>query len=212
MRAWTGWCSVVLWGGLFLCPVEMPRALAQAVIEEQAEETPPTTRPTSLKLSRPDSSTRTENAARRGSNGGWGTTVSGLSIVLALVGVAAFFLRKQMPRLAGILPEEVIHVLGKRYLDQRQCIQLVRIGNRILVLGSSTQHGLRTLTEITDPMEVDQLAGQCAQARPYSASQNFSTILSQQEVTSNSAPPQRVEDAFLSLTKPSAANSGRPHV
>ena len=211
MRAWTGCFWVFLWGGLFLFPMELPRAWAQAIFEEQVEETPTTSRP-SLKLSRPDSSTRTENATRRAANGGWGTTVSGLSIVLALVGVGAFFLRKQMPRLAGILPGEVIHVLGKRYLDQRQCIQLVRIGNRILVLGSSTQHGLRTLTEITDPVEVDQLAGQCAQARPYSASQNFSTILSQQEAASNSISPQRVEDAFLSLTKPSTTNSGRPHV
>jgi len=80
-------------------------------------------------------------------------------VVLLILGLAALW-RRHGPAFAGGVPAEVVHVLGKRAIDQRHSIYLVRLGSRLLVLGSSAQ-GLQTLTEVTDPVEVDFLAGMC---------------------------------------------------
>ncbi len=37
----------------------------------------------------------------------------------------------------------------------------MRCGSKILVLANSSQHGLSILSEITDPQEVELIAGQC---------------------------------------------------
>jgi len=58
------------------------------------------------------------------------------------------------------LPQEALEILGRRFVDPRQTILLVRIGSRILVVGSSA-NGLNSLGEIDDPVEVDLLAGMC---------------------------------------------------
>lgn len=87
-------------------------------------------------------------------------TFGALGLVLGLIVLGARLWKKHGPRIAAGLPAEAMEVLGKRHLDSRQSIQLVRLGSRILVLGS-TPAGLRTLAELTDPVEVDYLAGLC---------------------------------------------------
>ncbi len=94
------------------------------------------------------------------STGSFGTTLVALSFVVGLILVAAKLWSKHGPLVNSGLPPEAFEVLGLRRLDQRQTVYLARLGSRILVLGSSTD-GLRTLCEITDPIEVDFLAGAC---------------------------------------------------
>ncbi|MBT4866875.1 MAG: FliO/MopB family protein [Planctomycetaceae bacterium] len=89
-------------------------------------------------------------------------TFGTLAAIIGLIVVGARFWKKHGPKLTGGLPVEAIDVLGKRSVDARQSIVLVRLGSRILVLGS-TANGLRTLSEVTDPVEVDYLAGLCHQ-------------------------------------------------
>jgi len=125
----------------------------------------------------------TQDRKRATSTPGWGSTLSGLVIVLALLGGCAWLFRRGGMRLTGILPADVIQVLGKRYVDHRESIHLVRIGSRILILANSAQHGLRTLGEITDPVEIDFVAGQCREQAPHSMSRNFAELLA-----SESAP------------------------
>lgn len=93
----------------------------------------------------------------------WWTIVAS-AIVIGLVVLIGRVWRKHGPRLAGGLPEEAIEWLGRRPIDAKQAIHLVRLGHRILVLGSSAE-GLRTLAEIDDPVEVDYLAGLCRRDR-----------------------------------------------
>jgi flagellar biogenesis protein FliO len=87
-------------------------------------------------------------------------TFGTLAGIVVLIVVGARFWKKHGPKLSGGLPVEAVEVLGKRNIDTRQAIVLVRLGSRILVLGS-TANGLRTLSEVTDPVEVDYLAGLC---------------------------------------------------
>ena len=68
-------------------------------------------------------------------------------------------------------------------------MQLLRIGNRLLLL-SVTATDARTLTEITDPSEVDRLAGLCQQTRPESVTATFRHILAQCSGDSTLRDPQ----------------------
>jgi|GEM_PF-3541849 len=164
-----------------------------------------------LRLERPEREPGTANPAagtrtsRKASPAGWGTTLAGLTIVLLMIVTAAFLLRKKIPAAAGLLPTDAVQLLGRRFIDQRHCIQIVRLGSRILVLGTSAQHGIRTLTEITDPVEVDLIAGLCRQGDTNSVSMNFARIFQSQHGAS--APPDWTPPRNA---KPSAADYSSP--
>jgi len=83
-----------------------------------------------------------------------------LAVVVGLILVLARLFRRHAPMFQQSLPQEALEILGRRFVDQRQTILLVRIGARILVLGSSA-NGLNSLGQIDDPVEVDVLAGLC---------------------------------------------------
>jgi|GEM_PF-3876450 len=87
-------------------------------------------------------------------------TFFSLMVVLSLIFAVAWMLKKNKIAFGGSNAAEVLEVIGKRTVAQKQSIYLVRLGSRILVLGSGPE-GLRSLSEITDPIEVDYLAGLC---------------------------------------------------
>ena len=103
------------------------------------------------------------------------TTGVSLALVLSIFLAAAWALRRSLPRGARLLPAEVLEVLGRTPLAGRQHAHLVRCGNKLLLLAVSPV-GAETLTEITDPIEVDRLAGLCRQADPQSTTQTFRQV------------------------------------
>ncbi len=106
------------------------------------------------------------------------TVVSGLCIVLGIFLVVAWGMRRAAPGGSTLLPRQVVEVLGRVPLAGRQQVHLVRCGNKLLLV-SVTPDAAKTLTEITDPMEVDRLAGLCEQMRPHSSSATFRRALRQ---------------------------------
>ncbi|MSR57143.1 MAG: hypothetical protein EXS05_05675 [Planctomycetaceae bacterium] len=94
------------------------------------------------------------------SAGRWTTTGGALLIVLILIVASAKLFQRRGLTSRNTLPAEVLEVFGRSVIDERNAIHLVRCGSRLLVLGSSPA-GLRTLTEITDPVEVESLADLC---------------------------------------------------
>ena len=93
-------------------------------------------------------------------------TVGGsLAVVLGLFLLVAWVMRKASPRSSSALPGEVFEVLGRAPLAGRQQVHLLRCGSKLLLV-SITPAATETLTEVTDPVEVDRLAGLCRQAHP----------------------------------------------
>ncbi len=147
------------------------------VVEPSAAATRPATSPTAveprepvpfrdasqprLTLKRPDTAKTDAATPSRPASPWW--TVLALFLVVGLVLTLARIWRKTVPGASTQLPAQAVEVLGRRPLAPRESIQLVRIGSRILVLGSSAE-GLRPLAEIDDPVEVDYLAGMCRAA------------------------------------------------
>src|SRR5580704_6795124 len=104
------------------------------------------------------------SSAPKSSMSGALSAVGALIVVIGLILVLARLFRRHAPLFNQSLPNEVLEVLGRRYLDQRQSILLLRIGSRILVVGSSPA-GLQGIGELSDPVEVDLIAGMCRGSR-----------------------------------------------
>jgi len=106
-------------------------------------------------------------------------TVGGsLAVVLGIFFLVAWGMRRAAPPGSVMLPGEVFEVLGRAPVASRQQVHLLRCGAKLLLV-SVTPEGAETLTEITDPIEVDRLAGLCQQARPNSATAAFRQVFGQ---------------------------------
>jgi flagellar biogenesis protein FliO len=150
------------------------------------------------------------DAVRGRAGGSWWGSLASLAAVLGMIVLGARLWKKHGPLGRPGLPGEALEVLGRRILDPRQSIYLVRLGSRILVLGA-TPAGLSTLSEITDPVEVDVLAGLCrppVEERPPGARQSFAALFSGHAAAPGS-PPGRFAAASGSGVHP--ANSVTEH-
>jgi len=106
------------------------------------------------------------------------TVVGSLAVVLGIFMITAWGMRRLAPPGQIVLPGEVFEVLGRAPLAGRQQVHLVRCGKKLLLV-SVTTDGAETLTEVTDPPEVDRLLGLCEQAKPGSATATFRQVLGQ---------------------------------
>ncbi|TXT16491.1 MAG: flagellar biosynthesis protein FliO [Planctomycetota bacterium] len=109
---------------------------------------------------RSDSAARDASRAHGSAANGWSATVWPLLFVVGLIVVGARWLKTRGPTATRGLPSEVFEVLGRKAIDPRTSVVMARCGSRLLVL-SLSPHGLSTLAEITDPVEIDCLAGLC---------------------------------------------------
>jgi flagellar biogenesis protein FliO len=106
------------------------------------------------------------------------TGLASLAVVLGLFFAVAWAIRRGMPAGAAALPKQAVEVLGRTALAGRQYAHLVRCGNKILLVYLAPGVA-KTLTEITDPAEVDRLAGLCRQDQPTSANASLRRIFQQ---------------------------------
>jgi flagellar biogenesis protein FliO len=109
--------------------------------------------------------------------GAVGTVAGGLGIVLGLFFVVAWATRRFTPAGSTLLPKEAVELLGRTPLAGRQQMQLVRVGNKLLLVALAPG-SCETLTEITDAAEVEHLTALCRRGRPGSSSAEFQQVLS----------------------------------
>lgn len=91
--------------------------------------------------------------------GGLWTTLLSLSAIVGTLGVIGYFAKPYLGTPRG-LPIEALELLGRRAIEQKVAIHFMRCGSRVLVVGVSPE-GARTLSEITDPVEVQRLVDAC---------------------------------------------------
>lgn len=106
------------------------------------------------------------------------TMFGSLAVVLGLFLGMTWLLRRGLPKGTRLLSSEVVEVLGRTPLAPRQQMHVIRFGSRLLLV-SVTSTGAETLAEITDPAEVDRLAGICQQSHAHSATNTFRQIFRQ---------------------------------
>ncbi len=106
------------------------------------------------------------------------TVASSLGMVLGIFLLIVWLIRRAAPQGLTRLPNEAFELLGRAPLAGKQQVHLLRCGHKLLLV-SITPAGTETLTEITDPLEVDRLAGLCRQAHPHSSTAAFRQIFEQ---------------------------------
>ncbi len=105
----------------------------------------------------------------------WPVVAGSLAGVIGLFLIVAWVLRRGSPRVGGLLPREVVEVLGRAPLAERRQMQLLRLGNKLVLIAVS-QTGTDMLAEVTDPVEVDRLTGYCYQGHPNSSTVAFHKV------------------------------------
>ena len=83
-----------------------------------------------------------------------------LAIVLGVYFAFIWLTRQIQGTHSNGLPKEVVEVLGFAPFGPKQNLQLVRLGSKLLLLLHGAE-GTRTIGEISDPEEVEFLAGLC---------------------------------------------------
>jgi flagellar biogenesis protein FliO len=117
-------------------------------------------------------STKSAAESPPSAGGGAGSLVAvggSLLLVVGLFLLVAWVFRRASPGATGLLPVEAFEVLGRAWLANRQQVQLIRCGSKLILVtvGSS---GVAPLTEITDTAEVERIASLCRHSRPAGAS------------------------------------------
>jgi flagellar biogenesis protein FliO len=145
---------------------------------------PPTARPANDTLA--NSNSRTNAPSRKLIDFGIPlqsiyTVATALAIVIGAFLLFAWALRggsRSVRRRRGMLPSDAVSVLGRVALTSKQMAELLRVGNK-LVLVAITPGGAETLTEVTDPVEVDRLMGICQQEDRFSTTKAFEQVFQQ---------------------------------
>jgi flagellar biogenesis protein FliO len=92
-------------------------------------------------------------------------TLGSLLFVLTLFGGVAYWMKRGGARSNQLLSNEAWEILGRGNLGAKHDVQLVRLGNRLLLVGYSP-NTIQTLVEITDPEEVQSMLTSCHTKRP----------------------------------------------
>ena len=173
--------SAAVWFVLVVCPLaadELASRPPRPNTNPAAQTLPATAAPIARPMTKPALRMSRPGGTETGRSGSVSPLPSLLTMIFSLAVVLSVFLglawvmRRSLPPGTRLLPAEVVEVLGRIPLAGRQQAHLVRCGNKLLLLAVSPG-GAETLTEITDPVEVDRLAGLCRQSDPQSTTTSF---------------------------------------
>ncbi len=137
--------------------------------------------PIPLPPRRSDSRQKTRPAHNAQQNSRKNVTVvvfSSLAIVLGLFFLVVWVSRRALPKSNQALPTDALEVLGRAPLAARHNMQLIRLGHRLLLVSVSPDTA-RTLLEIDNPDEVNDLIAICKQNQPGSITASFRQVLQQ---------------------------------
>ena len=105
-----------------------------------------------------------------------GTAGAGLAIVVGLFLLCALLMRRSGPKPTSPLPKEAVAVLGRVPLAASHFAHLLQFGNK-LVLVSVGPDSVTSLSEVTDPNEVNRLLGLCTRNHKQSTTAEFHQVL-----------------------------------
>lgn len=114
-------------------------------------------------------------------SGSWLRSAGSLTAVLALIALLAWGYRAVTGGSTGLATRArrngLIEIVGRTSLSPRQSLWLVRVGQRVVLVGA-TPDRMTPLDVLSEPDAVARLLGEAAQARPTSQSQEFERVLS----------------------------------
>ena len=116
------------------------------------------------------------DGARGSGGGGWVlSTLAALGLVIGLILTAKWAYVKLGGKVIA-RPSRAVEVLSRTVVGPKNHVLLLRVGQRVLVVGDSTT-GLRTLADLNDPEEVATLLQSVESGKPASVSQGFHDLI-----------------------------------
>lgn len=115
-----------------------------------------------------------------------------LGAIVVLIVLILVFFKRIIPGSHRLFQSKVVEVLGRTYLAPKQGLFLVKLADRILVLGV-TGNSINVLSEITEEEEVAKIRELTGRSRPESITSAFRSIFSRKrrdfdEVLSDDMP------------------------
>ena len=165
---------------------------------------------TALPLKRPNNA---GGSSFSGSGALW-RTLGVLSLSIAALLAASWWFKRFAPHQATAIPSEVVEVLGRTSLGLRQQAQVVRFGDKLLLVAVGAA-GCDTIAAIDDPAEVRRLTALCLgdnhAASPHqTASQEaFNSVM--RRAATDGKKQRSGPDAAASLAAKLAARQGGRH-
>jgi flagellar biogenesis protein FliO len=90
-----------------------------------------------------------------GKSGGWWFGTAGIALALALFGAISLASRRFLPQAGS---GGFLGVVGRASLSPKHTVYLLRVGQRVLILGAGTQGAPTLLGELTDPADLQRFA------------------------------------------------------
>jgi flagellar biogenesis protein FliO len=104
--------------------------------------------------------------------------IGSLALVLGVFFALAMIMRRARPKGMAQLPKEVFENLGRAPLTSRLQLQLLRLGDRLILVAVSPDN-VETICEVTHPDEVVHLLGLCRRQEANSSTGAFQQVLKQ---------------------------------
>ena len=104
--------------------------------------------------------------------------IGGLSAVLAIFYAFTIFAKRNGAKVSSKLPADIIQVLGTMPIDAKRKFQLVRLGSKLLLL-SVTEKSVQTVSEITDPVEVEYFVSRLQKGKTAEAFNSMRQMMAQ---------------------------------
>jgi flagellar biogenesis protein FliO len=104
-------------------------------------------------------------------------TLAALGVVIGLIFLGRWaYLKMSGQQTAQVAGSKAVEVLARTAVAPKNHVLLLRVGQRILIVGDSSQ-GLQTLAQVDDPEEVADLLTAVSSQQPHSATNNFKQMM-----------------------------------
>ncbi len=105
------------------------------------------------------------------------SVLGSLCLVLGVFFVFVVFMRRVGPKHGRTLPKEAFENIGRFALNPKLQLNLLRLGNRLILVATTSDGTVETLSEIDHPDEVVQILGMCRKLDPNGSSVQFQSVL-----------------------------------
>ncbi|MFO0871634.1 MAG: flagellar biosynthetic protein FliO [Pirellulales bacterium] len=130
-----------------------------------------------------------ETSAENSHAGGRGPLASVTSVTLLAGGVllVLWMMRRATPAQRGQLPADALEVLGQSVISPRLAVHLIRVGQRVVLVGSAPQSAT-ALLEISEAEEVESLVAACRTEESSSVAASMRRVLHRLDGTAATTP------------------------
>ena len=136
---------------------------------------------------------------RRGNNSKYSSLMDlwPLLVVLVVIGGAAMFVKKYMPKNRSIFGgSDVLRIVARTPIGTKQQLVLVKLGRRLVLLGVTPER-INALNTVDDPNQVAMLMGEAASVQPTSMTQTFAAAMNRESAVFNENQGSTVFDELI---------------